>query len=507
MTFRRRQDALPLQASDALQIAPLKNGMNISERPGQFGIGRTIKTHHRHMRGGSDVHRPAVIGNQGSAAPDQFDQFAQSGGSGQRHHAGVTALGLNFRRQLLVGGRADQDEISLRHHLRRQTDHLAEKLRRKNLAFPARARRYSDQQCVRLGSEPFQLGVERGGITLHSRQHIVHGHGSGMEKTLHQQLVAAYRVESEIHLGPAVVKPARRTFSRPGEPDHFAARQPGAYGAAQQPLKIEDIIITFAAKFARQFHGFRQEGGNVPQFPPPEWNPARHRNRRIVQCFREGRMDQPVENRVRKKFAQSGHCRKNVEDVAQTAGLYDQDTFHHARIFSRVSRFGSGCAQSVHAAVLFSPVPGRRRKLFAESEAYRQPFRQSGVQHFVLRHGDIIGYAIARDRPFGIVIDGKRGPRIAVARLPDAADIEKILAARLDLNLERTDFVEIGRTDSVDRHPVRHLLGSAQRPGGERTLAERHRDMGMTAETELRQLIGKVVDRVVDIKDITPGIG
>ena len=94
-----------------------------------------------------------------------------------------------------------------------------------------------------------------------------------------------------------------------------------------------------------------------------------------------------------------------------------------------------------------------------------------------------------------------------IARLADAADIEKILAARLDLYLKYIDRIKVLRNNVVDHRPFAELFNPAERPGGKGAFAERYRNMRVTAKTNLGELIRKIIDRMISIKDIPHVLG
>src|SRR6185436_10893558 len=105
--------------------------------------------------------------------------------------------------------------------------------------------------------------------------------------------------------------------------------------------------------------------------------------------------------------------------------------------------------------------------LFAVSEALGQSRGQSRFEDFLLRLGDIVIQAAQLDGLFGQVVDGVSGFGHAVSRLSHTADVHKVLAAGLDLEL---------RIGSTAHKAVPN---------------ESHRDVGVPEETDAGVLISE----------------
>jgi len=107
-----------------------------------------------------------------------------------------------------------------------------------------------------------------------------------------------------------------------------------------------------------------------------------------------------------------------MENIPQTAWFDDQDL--HLRPFL-LTQTGSGS----------SAKPG--------SKLFRQ---LSCSQNLFLGRGNIIRNTVAADGHQRRIVDHKTGAGIPVARLADAADVEEVFVARLDLNLHADRLIE-----------------------------------------------------------------
>ena len=144
--------------------------------------------------------------------------------------------------------------------------------------------------------------------------------------------------------------------------------------------------------------------------------------------------------------------------------------------------------------------------LGTDGEPERQSFGQSGVDDLVLLRGDIVGNPVAGDGSRIGVHDREAGTRVPVARLADAADIEQVFVAGLDFDGQLVFIVEIGigKLELVVVGPLRDFVDAPLVDAGDRLLAERDRNVGVPAKTDLGELIGEVVRGMVAVEDVAP---
>lgn len=172
-----------------------------------------------------------------------------------------------------------------------------------------------------------------------------------------ESCVALDRMPGRNFEAPAVAEPGRR-FARTGEADHRAAFGRGRKDrAAGQPLEVDDQVVAVPADLPHKVQELRDQGRQLAEPFPVEENPARNRERAVIEDFRKRRMHEEIELRSREITVQQLQRGENMQDVSQAARLDHQNAFyrffHLNRGFIRAS--GSSCrwrgaAQGVRAA-------------------------------------------------------------------------------------------------------------------------------------------------------------
>src|SRR5436309_256283 len=118
----------------------------------------------------------------------------------------------------------------------------------------------------------------------------------------------------------------------------------------------------------------------------------------------------------------------------------------------------------------------------AQRQPFRQPGREAGGHDLGLRGRNVVVQSPEFHRTFVHVVNDIRGFGIAVAWLPDAADVDEILPARLDFEL---------RVGAASHHRIAN---------------ERHRHVGMAKETDRRVLIGETGRGSQSVEHVAPAL-
>ena len=118
--------------------------------------------------------------------------------------------------------------------------------------------------------------------------------------------------------------------------------------------------------------------------------------------------------------------------------------------------------------------------LSANRKAFREEWRQAGLDDFLLRGSELVFYSPLFNDAVVDVVDAVSGAPIGVARLTDAAGVNEILFARLD-------------AEQFDSHASYSFVTD-----------KGHGHVGVTEEANGRVLIGETRGRVEIIEDVTP---
>ena len=232
-------------------------------------------------------------------------------------------------------------------------DHIGKQGGGELLGLPPAAGQQDDQFRRHGSGQP----AERGGIGRIFRKDRHRNRGVPAGERIDESCVTLDRMPGRHVEAPAVAEPGRR-FARTGEADHRAAFGRGRKDrAAGQPLEVDDQVVAIPADLPHKVQELRDQGRQLAEPFPVEENPARNRERAVIEDFRKRRMHEVIELRSREITVQQLQRGENMQDVSQAARLDHQNAFyrffHLNRGFIRAS--GSSCrwrgaAQGVRAA-------------------------------------------------------------------------------------------------------------------------------------------------------------
>src|SRR6266404_2035944 len=295
-------------------------------------------------------------------------------------------------------------------------------------------------------------------VFIEAREHIPGGKRTTKRRTdgrtgaLRQFKITLDRVVVAIDLRDAIVKPAR-AFARIAHSINFLrATDFPDQRAAQQSLKIKSKI---GLKLSRYLQPRPQTARRTEA--------AKFAARKNVDMLDIGisteqrgefRIDHPGDFCIGMRIADQRDRGQSMHDIAERARFDDQYLFQRPDV--------------------------RLSILSANRKSFRERRRQTGLDDFLLRDGDLIFHSPLLDDVVLNVINAVGGSPIAIAWLTDAAGIDEIFFARLDakqLNADTSDPVVADK---------------------------RHGYMSMPEETNGRVLISETRGRIEIIEDITP---
>ena len=101
----------------------------------------------------------------------------------------------------------------------------------------------------------------------------------------------------------------------------------------------------------------------------------------------------------------------------------------------------------------------KRKNLYSSEQSITQRLGQAGFLDLALRRADVVFDAAEEDLAHGRIINHITGAPVAIARLPDRADINEIMNAALHLEIERTLEINDAPGLGID---LRHMRVAAK---------------------------------------------